>query len=154
MRATYRVLAYAIAVLVLVQAATIAWAMAGLTHWIAGGGVADKALMESEDAPFGEVLGFMIHGMSGMMVIPVVGLLLLIVSFLARVPGGVVWAALTVGLIVVQALLGLMLHGTPSLGFLHGLNALLLFGTAVLAGRRARQTGLLPRAQAPEHVSA
>lgn len=155
MRVTYRVLAYAVAVLVMVQAAAIAWAVAGFTHWIADGGVADKGLMESEESPFSEALGFMVHGMNGMMVIPVVGLLLLIVSFLAKVPGGIKWAGITVGLIVVQVLLGMFLHDTPSLGFLHGLNALLLFGAAVVTGRRAGAgRAVLPRDQAPEHAAA
>jgi hypothetical protein len=155
MRATYRVLAYAVAVLVMVQAAAIAWAVAGFTHWIAAGGVADKGLMESEESPFSEALGFMVHGMNGMMVIPAVGLLLLVVSFLAKVPGGVTWAATTFGLIVVQVLLGMFLHDTPSLGFLHGLNALLLFTAAVMAARRAGSSrSALPHEQAPEHAAA
>ena len=43
MRATYRVLAYLLALEVVVQAAAIAWAVFGLTAWIEGGGVLDKA---------------------------------------------------------------------------------------------------------------
>ncbi len=34
----------------------------------------------------------MLHGMNGMMVIPVVALLLLVISFFAKIPRGVAWA--------------------------------------------------------------
>lgn len=154
MRTTYRVLAYAVAVLVAVQAAAIAWAVAGMGRWIDGGGVADASTMESSTPPFSEALGFMVHGMNGMMVIPAVGLLLLIASFLAHVPGGVRWAALTAALIALQVVLGFSLHAIPTLGFLHGVNALLVFGAALAAGRRARAQEAAPvdTARAAESV--
>ena len=52
MRATYRVLAYLLALEVVVQAAAIAWAVFGLSTWIEDGGVLDKAGMESEGTAF------------------------------------------------------------------------------------------------------
>ena len=48
MRATYRVLAYLLALEVVVQAAAIAWAVFGLSTWVENGGVLDKASLESD----------------------------------------------------------------------------------------------------------
>ena len=76
MRATYRVLAYLLALEVVVQAAAIAWAVFGLSTWIENGGVLDKAGMESDTTAFDGVAGFMIHGLNGQMIVPVIGLLL------------------------------------------------------------------------------
>jgi len=134
----YRVLGYLIAAEVAVQAAAIAFAVFGLSSWVDGGGVLDKAAMESDSLDFQGVVGFMIHGMNGTMVIPLLGLLLLVVSPFARIPGGVLWAVAVLALIVIQVTLGLMAHEMPSLGMLHGINALLLFGVAFTAAHRAR----------------
>ncbi len=38
----------------------------------------------------------MLHGMIGMMLIPLLALVLLIISFFAKIPGGVKWAAIRV----------------------------------------------------------
>jgi hypothetical protein len=139
MRSVYRVLAYVIAALVVVQAAAIAFAVFGLTKWVDDGGTLNKAAMESDDTEFTGVVGFMIHGMNGMMLIPLVALVLLIVSFFAKVPGGVKWAGFVLLSVVVQVLLGMFAHDAPALGALHGLNALILFGLAVTAGMRVRR---------------
>ncbi len=138
MRAAYRVLAYLVAALVVVQAAAIAWALSGLTSWVADGGTLDAAAMESEDVLFDEVAGFIVHGVNGMMLIPLVALVLLIVSFFAKVPKGVAWAGGVLGLVVVQVLLGMFSSGLPLAGLLHGANALVLFVAALQAGRLAR----------------
>ena len=138
MRSAYRILAFLIAGLVVVQAAAIAYAVFGLTKWVEDGATLDKAAMESEETTFDGVVGFMIHGMNGMMLIPLIALLLLIVSFFAKVPGGVTKAAVVLGLVVVQVALGIFGHDAPALGALHGLNALLLFGAATMAGVQAR----------------
>ncbi len=47
MKSAYRVLAYLMALEVLVQAGAIAYALFGLGAWIQSGGVLDKAAMES-----------------------------------------------------------------------------------------------------------
>ena len=145
MRTTYRVLAYLVAAEVAIQAAAIAYALFGLGKFIDDGGVVDKATQESGET-FDGVLGFVVHGMNGMMVIPALGLILLVVSFFAKIPGGVARAAVVFGLIVVQVLLGLFSHDVPGLGALHGINALAVFTMAFLAGRRA---GAEPVAIAP-----
>ena len=137
MRSTYRVLAYLVAIGVAVQAAAIAFAFFGLGRWIQDGGVLDKATMESEGAGFTGVLGFAVHGINGQMVIPAIALLLLITSFFARIPGGVLWAGIVVLVVALQVALGLLSFAVVGLGMLHGLNALVLFGVALIAARRA-----------------
>ena len=51
MRTAYKVLAYLVAAEVAVQAMVMVWFMAGLGKWVEGGGVLDKAAMESEGTP-------------------------------------------------------------------------------------------------------
>ncbi len=140
MRSAYRVLASLVAGLVVVQAFAIAWAVAGLGKWVQDGNTFDKAAFESDDTSFDGIVGFMIHGINGMMLIPLVALLLLIVSFFAKVPGGVKWAGLVLLFVVIQVALGLFGHEIPILGGLHGLNALILFGLAVMAAMKSRET--------------
>lgn len=138
MRTAYRVLASLVAFLVVVQAALIAWGMAGLATWVADGGTLDAAAMESGEELFPEVVGLIGHGMNGMMLIPAVALILFVVSFFAHVPKGVAWAGGVLALVALQVLLGMLGHGLPLAGLLHGANALVLFGVAATAARRAR----------------
>ncbi|MEV4688001.1 hypothetical protein [Microbacterium sp. LWH3-1.2] len=147
MRVAYRVIAYVICALVALQAASHAWASAGLGLYIAQGGVVDASAQEGPP-PFPEVLGFMIHGMNGMFVIPALALILLIVSFFVKVRHSVTFAAGVLVLVVLQVTLGLLGHGIPLLGFLHGINALLLFTTALLAGLNASKLRVIAKADA------
>jgi len=138
MRTAYRALAHVVAILVAIQAMAAVYAIAGLGKWVDDGGVLDKAAFESDD-PFPEVVGFAVHAINGMMIIPLIALALLIVSFFARVAGGVRWAVIVLVLVVVQVALGLFGHDVPALGALHGLNALVLFSAALQAGRNSRK---------------
>ncbi|NMO92938.1 hypothetical protein [Actinomycetospora sp. TBRC 11914] len=137
MRATYRVLAYLLALEVVVQAAAIAWAVFGLSTWIENGGVLDKAQMESDGTAFDGVLGFAVHGLNGQMIVPVIGLLLFVVSFFARFPGAVAWAGAAFAAVIVQVALGIFAHSVPSLGILHGVVALVLLVVALVAARKS-----------------
>ena len=137
MRSAYKYLAYAIDVLILVQAAMIAWAVFGLGKWIEDGNSLTKAKLDSNTFSFAEERGFMIHGINGEMLIPLIGLILLIISFFAKVPEGPKWAGMLFGGIILQVLLGLFAHGLPFLGMLHGLNALLLFWLAYRTAKQA-----------------
>ena len=85
----------------------------------------------------------MLHGMGGTFAVPLVALLLLIISFFAKVPGGIKWALIVFGVTVVQYALAFFARsaGIPVLGALHGLNALILFGVAVTAAMRVRARG-------------
>ncbi|NUT33262.1 MAG: hypothetical protein HOV79_09325 [Hamadaea sp.] len=136
MRTAYKVLAYIIAIEVAVQAMAMVYAVAGLGKWVDRGGVLDKAVMESDESPFPEVAGFAIHAINGMMIIPLLALILLIISFFTRIPGAVKNAVLVLVLVALQITLGLLGHGTPILGALHGLNAFILVGAALAAARR------------------
>src|SRR5690349_18860773 len=105
MRQVYRALASLIAILVVIQAMTMVFAVAGFFSWIDDGNSADPALFKQwEDTPpdFVGSAGFMVHGMSGTMVIPLAALLLLVASFFAKVPRGVVLALALVVLVAVQ----------------------------------------------------
>ena len=152
MRTVYKVLAYLVAVEVAVQAMAMVFAVAGLGKWVDGGGVLDKAVFESEQSPFPEVVGFIVHGINGSMVIPVIALALLVVSFFARIPGGVRWAGIVLLLVAVQITLGFAGHDMPALGALHGLNALALFSTAVYTARRSRRASATSADKAPAAV--
>lgn len=137
MRTVYKVLAWLIALEVMVQASAMVYAIAGLGIWVdRDNGVLDKAAFESGETLFPEMIGFMIHGINGMMVIPVLALLFLIVSFFAKVPGGVKWAAFVLLAVVLQVTLGIFGHELALSGALHGINALVLFSLALLAGKR------------------
>jgi len=144
MRSAYRVLAYIIAIEVVVQAAAIAYALAGLSKWVSDGGTLDKAAMESEDTTFTGVVGFIVHGINGQMLIPLLAVILRIISFFAKIPGGAKWAGLILLLVVIQVLLGLFSSGIPQLAILHGANALALFAAAVYAGRRVAAHSQVP----------
>jgi hypothetical protein len=139
MKSVYRALAYLVALEVVVQAGAIAFAMFGLVRWIDDGGVLDQAAIDSGSATFTGVIGFPVHAINGQMVIPLIALLLVIASFFAKVPGGVLWAGLVLLTVVVQVLLGIFAHGAPELGVLHGV-AIALFAFAVMAARRAEGT--------------
>jgi hypothetical protein len=137
MRATYKVFAWLIALGVVVQAASMVYGVAGLGIWIdRDGGVLDKAAFESEELLFPELVGLMVHGMFGMIGMPALALLFLIISFFAKVPGGVLWAALVLVAVVLQVTLGLLGHEAAIWGGLHGINALVLFSLALYAGMR------------------
>lgn len=126
MRATYKALGHTIAGLVAVQAAVLALAIFGLWNWIDDGNTLTQAKAES-DAGLGSPgeIGFMLHGVIGMMLIPLVALVFLIVSFFAKdVPGAVKWAALVLVAVVFQVVIGIVAFSAPAAGALHGLNAL------------------------------
>ncbi|TWD79844.1 hypothetical protein FB561_0910 [Kribbella amoyensis] len=137
MRSVYRVLASLVAIGVLAQAMTIALGWFTTLKDVDDGLVFDK----NSDANFGQ----MAHGILGMTVIPALALLLLIVSFFAGVDGGVKWALIVFGLVVLQVALAFVSFGVPAIGALHGANALAVMAVAGMAGRRAAG----PRTETP-----
>ncbi|GAA3140333.1 hypothetical protein JOF29_000425 [Kribbella aluminosa] len=132
MRAAYRVLAGLVAIGVVLQAMFIAWGFFAVDKDISGGAVIDK----NSSTP----AGLSLHGTFGLMIIPIIALLLLIVSFFAKVDGGIKWALYVLGLVVLQIVLAFAAFGAPVVGVLHGANALALLAVAGLAGRRAGRT--------------
>ena len=128
MRATYKALGHTIAGLVAVQAAVLALAVFGLWNWIDDGNSVTKAKLDS-DAGLGSPgeVGFMLHGMIGMMVIPALALVFLIVSFFAKdVPGAVKWAVLLFVAVLLQVVVAIVAFSSPLVGAIHGLNALVI----------------------------
>jgi len=127
MKQTYRVLAGLVALGVLVQAASVAFGFFQLGNDVDNHG---KAIDDNHTNA-----GLDIHGINGQMVIPVIGLILLIVSFFAArsVPQARKWAGIVFGLIVLQVVLAFVGFGVPVIGALHGINAFLVLGAAVRA---------------------
>jgi hypothetical protein len=137
MKQVYRVLAFLVAAGVMLQAAAVAYGMFGLLKWVEQGGTLDQSTELTPD--LGGYTGFSLHAMGGIFVVPAIALLFLISSFFAKVPGGIKWALIVFGLTVLQVALGLFAHEVAGLGWLHGINALLVFGTAVSAALRVRR---------------
>ena len=139
----YRFLALTIAVLVVVQAGAIAWGFFGVTNFINDGGVLDEEFLDcTEDCEsIGSAeAGFAIHMFfNGLVLIPLCSLVLLIVSFFAKVPKGITLAATIFGLVILQVFVLPALSRSAGSGFgaLHGINALVMMGVAIMAGQRA-----------------
>jgi hypothetical protein len=151
MRATYKYTAFTIAGLVALNAAFMVFAIAGLVIWIDEGNSLTTATMEADEPPdFTGAIGFMLHFFNALLIV-LLALVLLIVSFFAKIPGGVKWAGLTLLFVVLQFALGIFGHETAYSGFLHGLNGLILFAVAGNAGRLARTATV---ADAPLEASA
>ncbi len=140
MRKVYSALAWIIAGGVVVQAAAIAFAFGGMLNLVSEGGVVDKALLESFQAGGVGELGFMIHGLVGGVVIPLLAVALLVVSFFVRARGAKLWAAVTLGLVVLQVTLGFSITDVPYLGLIHGANALAVVVAAVMGALRVRRS--------------
>jgi hypothetical protein len=133
MRQTYRVVSSLIALGVLVQAAAVAFGWFQVITDVEDGQVFD------ENSEFN--LGHLVHLWNGMYLMPLLGLVLLGVSFGAArsVPRARQWAGIVLGLIVLQVVLALLAFmAAPAIGALHGVNALLLLGAALRAASLAR----------------
>ena len=153
MKQVYRVFAFLVAAAVMFQAASIAFAMFSFFHWIEGGGSIDQS---TELGPaIGGHFGFVAHALAGIIVVPALALLFLISSFFAKVPGGVKWALIVFGLTVLQVALGIFAREALSgLGWLHGINAALVFAAAVMAGIRAKRATAEQKTEAEAELSA
>jgi len=145
MRTAYRVLAFAIAALVAVQAAAIGYAVFAQLSWIENGGTIDKASIESAPG----TSAYIFHALDGGVVL-LLALALLVISFFAKIPQGVRWAVIVLVCTIVQIALGTLSHMLPAIGAVHGAVALVLFGVAVMAAMRARK----PAPVAEEPVTA
>ncbi len=141
MRNVYKILAYLVAIEVVIQAMAISYGIAGVAHWVEeDNGVLNKAVFESDDPDFTGIGGFISHGINGTVIIPLLVIVLLIVSFFAKVPGGVRFAAIIFGLVALQVFLGIFSHSVPFVVVLHVLNAFLILGASLAAGRAASVT--------------
>jgi hypothetical protein len=134
MKATYIWLSRLIAIGVVLQAMFIAFGMFDIIK------AADDGKVYTSTT---ETAGQSLHSIFGSIIIPLLALGLLIISFFARIPGGVKWAAITFGLVVLQFALAAVSFSVPFIGLLHGLNAFAMAAVAGIAGRRA-QTATTP----------
>ena len=149
MRATYRILGHTIAGLVAVQAAAIAMWAFGMFHWLREGDDNTVTPQLADDFLEGVTgsAGMFIHSI-GSVVIAVLAIVLLIVSFFAKIPSGVKWAAFVFLAVLFQWVIAIASFSIPGLAFLHGANALLV---AWLGWRAAKQASVVsPTAPTPE----
>jgi hypothetical protein len=139
MKKAYQVLARLIAALVVVQAAAIAYGAFAIDKVIDKANDHGNTITDASSKLDGGA-GYGIHGLVGILVIPVVAIILFVVAFMAHVPDGVKWAGFVLLDVVVQVVLGIAAHGVAALGWLHGPNALLLFALGIYTARRATAT--------------
>lgn len=138
MRSTFKYLAWLIALEVAIQAAAIAFGVFGLGKWVGEGNAFTEQALEGGGVTGGG--GFGLHAVNGMIIIPLIALILLIVSFFAKMPHASRDAGVLLGLVIVQVLLGFSGDASPWLGALHGLVALAIFGMASMLGVRVALT--------------
>jgi hypothetical protein len=136
MRSAYRYLAHIVALGVVVQAASLAFGIFGVWNDVDAGLVIDESYEGNA--------GLVTHGVVGMMVMPILALLLLIASFFAKVRRGITWALVIFCAVVLQIVLAIVGFGVPAVGALHGINALVILGLAIVAGRSARAPAATP----------
>ena len=98
MRAAYRVLAFAIAAMVAVQAGAIGYAVFAQFKWIEEGHTFDQAAFDTGAPGTG---AFMFHALFAGAVL-LASLLMLIISFFAKIPHGVRWAVIVLIATIVQ----------------------------------------------------
>jgi hypothetical protein len=136
----YRVFASLVALAVVVQAALIAYGIAGLSHWIYDGrNTATRATFEEHSTiDYGGKTGFELHGELGSLWLQLLALAFLVVAIATRrkVEHGLRWAGIVLGLMVLQGLLGFATLAVPALAALHAVNALALFSAAAYAATR------------------
>ena len=133
MKTAYRVLAGLTCLLVLVQSAAIAFGTFGIINFVEGGNDYTKAVGEERAADAG-----------GAMAVALVAILLLIVSFFAKIEGGVKWAGIVFVAVLLQWVFAIIAFGAPVVGLLHGINAFVIFGTAMTAMQKAKASTAAP----------
>jgi heme A synthase len=149
MRTAYRVLAFAIAAMVAIQAGAIGYAVFAQFNWIEEGGTFDKAAFDTGAPGTG---AFMFHALfAGALLLT--SLVMLIISFFAKIPHGVRWAVFVLIATIVQIALGVLSHLLAAIGALHGAAALVLFGVAVMAAMRARKPAPAVEEAVPAEVA-
>ena len=133
MRQAYRLLANLIALLVLVQLAAIGLGWFTTINEVNDG--SGQVYAGRDDLN----IGHHIHSW-GAIAIALVALLLMIVSFFAKVDGGVKWAGFVLLAVVLQWVLAIVAFEVPVVGALHALNAMAVAGLASMAARRTLST--------------
>ena len=143
MRQTYRVLAGLIALGVVLQASFVALGWFLTLHDVDDG----KVFTEDTDYNIGQGL----HSVFGLMVIPLIAIVLFVISFFAKIDGGVKWAGYVLLAVILQIALAFVSFAVPAIGALHGINAFVVAG---LAGGAARLAVAAPSREPSTPVSA
>ena len=149
MKTAYRVLAFLIAAVVVIQAAAIGYGVFAQMKFLDGGGTLDKAAFDTNAPGTGALIYHALEGYATLLV----ALALLVVSFFAKIPQGVKWAVFVLVATFVQIALGALSHMLAAIGALHGAAALILFGLAVTAAMRARKPAAVEEAPATAPVA-
>lgn len=134
MRKGFQVTAGLIMLMVLWQAGTIAFGWFTTLNEVEAG----SAFSSIEDDPNA---GYALHQLGGELVTPLLGLVLFALSFRAGFPGAVRLGGMTLGAIVLQIVLAFAGTSLPVVGALHGVNAFVVFGLALMCLRRAKPAG-------------
>jgi hypothetical protein len=138
-RQAYRILNYLLSLEVLIQAAVIAWFAFGVSKYADDHGSISHDKLE--DGGFNGSAGLAIHAVNGFMIVPLIALALLVVSFFARIPGGVRLAVITFAMVVVQAfVLPALSESAPAVGMLHGALALGILAVSIVGARMAGES--------------
>lgn len=133
MRQAYRVVAVLIMLMVLWQAGAVAGGWFEVISDVDAG----KAFASEDDANLGHDL----HSI-GAMIIPLLSLILVGLSFGARFDGAKKLAAFVLLAVVLQWVLAILAFETSAvIGALHGINAFVIFGLALMCVRRAQEAG-------------
>jgi hypothetical protein len=138
MRAVYRYLSWLVFVAVIVQVGFAGYGAFAVAHDIDDNGTVDEDMFVDD---FGLHMGF------GYLVI-LLGLILLVLALVAR--HRVKHSAILAGLLVLQFILAIAGYASAALGFLHPVNALLIFGlSGWIAGSEWRARRGTPAAAMP-----
>ena len=136
MKSTYRVLAGLTCLLVLVQAAGIAFGTFGILNFVDGGDDYSKSIADERSADAGGI-GQNIHSF-GAAALALIAIILLIISFFAKIEGGVKWAGFVFLAVLLQWIFAIIAFSAPVVGILHGINAFVIFGVAMTAMQTAK----------------
>lgn len=152
MRTAFRVVAWVIAGAVMVQAAVMVFAIAGLFHYVSAGGVVSA---ESEPDAFPEGVGVAIHIMLANYLFPLLGLAIVAAAAFTKRTKAIWTGVILLVLILLEWYLGVAGYSAPFAGALHGINGLVIFGLALLAGMgmmtRERTTAARAGAETVQH---
>lgn len=134
MRKAFQVVASLIMLMVLWQAASIAGGWFSTLNEVDGGSAFSSIADDMN-------LGHRLHTLGGMLITPLLGLVLFGLSFGAKFPDAVKFGGLVLGSIVLQVILAFAAFSLPVLGALHGINAFVIFGLALICVRKAQVAG-------------
>lgn len=131
MKIAIRTVAWLIALLVALQAASIAYALMSVGHLVFSEG---RTLDQNTEVGGA---GFVIHSVVGMQIIPALSIILLILALVSRSRTTIWLSAAVLVVVIIQIFLGMAGDDMPAVGWVHGLVAFVIFVLAGITGQRA-----------------